>query len=255
MRYRRRFTRAQRLNVITWKWGGARSFYNGRHVNALYRMISENLTVPFDFTCITDDATGIDARVNVVDLPDFTHLPPNRRGGTSCYVRLWVFSDEAKEKLGTRVVSLDLDVVVTNNLDKLFSETGEFVAWFDPASPAYRYQGGFYIHQLGTRTYLWDEFKGQETQDMTRAAGLNGTDQAWMSYRLPVEQFVNKKHGLWKAKEFSQMGNPFRESCLVQLQGDWPPWDGRGQRMFPELCEIWKQYDEKAKSDYMVRSD
>ena len=255
MRYRRRFNNKERLNVITWKWGGARAFYNAEHVNTLYAMLTDNLTIPFDFTCITDDATGIDARVKIVDLPQFEHLPPNRRGGTSCFVRLWAFSEEAKAVLGNRILSLDLDIVVTNNLDALFSQRGDFVAWFDPASPAYRYQGGFFIHQTGTRKFLWDEFQGQETQNMTRSVGLNGTDQAWLSYRLPVEHYVNKSYGLWKAKEFAQNNNPFDDSCLVQLQGDWPPWDSRGERMFPDLCKIWQKYNEMAKNNYMVRSD
>lgn len=233
------------LSVVCWKWKGTRE-YEAVHVNTLRQMVADHYPDPHRFICVTDDADGLDPRIEVVPLPAFDHLPV-KKGSPSCYVRLWAFSKEARQHLGERFVSLDIDVVITGDLRPLFNRTEEFVAWSDPTGPQFRYQGGFYIMTAGTRAFVWDDFKGSESQAITQAAGLNGTDQAWMSYRMGDEASVDRDDGIWKARELGR--TPLAKTRIVQLYGSGPPWSDLGRRRYPALCKIWTMASIRAKGD------
>lgn len=47
------------------KWG---SKYGPEYVNKLYRGIKTNSTIPFKFYCVTDDASGLEEEINVVNI-------------------------------------------------------------------------------------------------------------------------------------------------------------------------------------------
>ena len=64
---------SQPNNVICMKWGDK---YSPDYVNILFNMVSRNLKNPFKFVCFTDDATGIDPKVETFDLPSL-NLPNN----------------------------------------------------------------------------------------------------------------------------------------------------------------------------------
>jgi lipopolysaccharide biosynthesis glycosyltransferase len=78
-------------------------------------MVKRNLSVPHRFVCVTDhEIDGIET------IPvDFSkHIP-----GT-VYCRLMQHAPDYGERIGaTRILSLDIDLVVTGSLDKLVSRT------------------------------------------------------------------------------------------------------------------------------------
>lgn len=84
--------------------------YPADYANRLRRMVSRNLGLPHSFHCLTDDPEGLDR--DIVPHP----LPPPDPG--TCWNKLRIFGRDAAPA-GTVILYLDLDVVVTGNLDDL----------------------------------------------------------------------------------------------------------------------------------------
>jgi len=98
-----------KVNIVCVKWG---TLYNSDYVNKLYSMVKRNLTMEFDFYCITEDPSNIRTEVICIQSPID-----------------WVENQWYKETLflkGTiperKTLYLDLDVVIISSLDPLFLE-------------------------------------------------------------------------------------------------------------------------------------
>lgn len=180
------------LKVVCFKWahrGGFRlassieNKYTADHVNRLYRSVTENLSIPHEFICITDDPTGIECKTiplwdKCLDL-----------GG--CYNRLYVFSEDMKDVIGERFACIDLDCVITGSLDEILGRSEDFVInqylTYRPGREQW-YNGGLFLMDAGARKQVWDTFDPDTSVkyiEEQRAKGvLVGTDQAWISHVL-----------------------------------------------------------------------
>lgn len=101
--------------VLCMKWG---TKYGAEYVNRLYQMVRKNLTLPFQMICLTDDASGIDDRVQcfpILQLPLPDGLP--ERG----WKKLTTFSKELYGLSG-RALFLDVDLVIIDNIDCFFTQ-------------------------------------------------------------------------------------------------------------------------------------
>src|SRR5690625_7030078 len=135
------------LTVAAWKWRGTRE-YTSEHVNVLVRAVADNLRTPHQFVCITDDPVGLDNNINVVELPDFDHIEV-RPGFPTSYVRLLGFCPEFSKRIGDRILTLDIDVVVMGDLTPIVERDEDFVAWSDPDLKGLQYDGGMYLMEAG----------------------------------------------------------------------------------------------------------
>ncbi len=124
------FERAQEqraVNVVCMKWGDR---YGPEWVNRLYGMVMRNTTWRVHFVCFTDDATGIRAEVECQPLPavDF-----DRSLG-----KYWPKLGLMQAGLGGLdglTLYLDVDLVIIDSIDPLFSHPGRFLIikeWKDP---------------------------------------------------------------------------------------------------------------------------
>lgn len=172
----------------TWKWNqeGYRSSYSAREVHVLRNMVRRHYAKPHVFCCVTDDPTGIDSDVKVVPMPhNFSELKnPSFKKGPNCYRRLFGFSEQARAAIGERIVSLDLDVVVTDDISPLVDRDEEFVGWGDAIYRAKKYNGSLWMLTAGARKHVWDEFDPMTSPEIANAAGYRGSDQGWISYSL-----------------------------------------------------------------------
>lgn len=100
--------------IICIKWGAK---YGALDVNRLYGGIARNITPPFRLICFTDDTAGLRAEVDTRPLPDFAYEPPKNTKGKWPKSRLW---GDLGDVTGV-VLFMDLDVVVTDNLDGFFA--------------------------------------------------------------------------------------------------------------------------------------
>ena len=189
------------LDVVCWKWKtfGYRSHFGPDTVNTLRRMVARNLRLPHRFTCLTDDPKGIDSDIRIIPLWDtYASVPnPSNPRNPSCYRRLRMFSAEAKDLIGEKIVSMDLDVVITGDLTPLFDREDDFVIWGgQTVQPGVRglvynwYNGSLMMLKAGTRTKVWDAFDPKVSPAKANQAGCRGSDQGWISYCLGKNEKV-----------------------------------------------------------------
>ena len=101
------------VNIVTIKWGDR---YGPEFVNRLYSGVRQNLTRPFRFFCLTDDASGLRQEIESCPLPRI-ELPESHRRTT--WLKLGLFMDEYAEG-GGDCLFMDLDIIITGNLDCFF---------------------------------------------------------------------------------------------------------------------------------------
>ena len=96
-------------NVVCVKWGNK---YISKYANVLNNMVKRHCSVPYKFYCITDDPTGLDADINVINLPNDPWI-------RTWWSKLWMFSPDMPLK--GNILFFDLDVVIFDNIDPLFT--------------------------------------------------------------------------------------------------------------------------------------
>jgi hypothetical protein len=154
-----------------------------------------------------------------------------------CYVRLKAFSRISREVLGPRFVSIDLDCVVTGNLDDILGRTEDFlickrarVAKSEYAEP---YQASMWMMDAGARAHVWESFRGPAS--LERLAGrkhekiYKKTDQGWMIYQLGKREAVwtmddGVYHWPW-LRENELSGYLPKNARIIFFQGREKPWN------------------------------
>lgn len=174
------------LTVTCWKWQGRPGYhtrYTADHVNRLRRMVARHLRLPHEFVCVTDDAEGLEHGIRVVPLPRAVgyNWHPKR---PNCYRRLSVFAADAGQWLGERIVSIDLDCVILRDITGLVDRPEDFVILGDGAPNATPYNGSLWLLRAGTRTKVWQTFDPHRSPEITKRAGIIGSDQAWIAHVL-----------------------------------------------------------------------
>ena len=155
-------------NVVCIKWGNK---FDSSYVNRLYKMVKKNLTIPFRFVCFTDDKTGIEIGktgkgIECFDLPPITFDTNTPERG---WRKLSVFNKQLADLEGT-ALCLDIDMIIINNIDYLFQESGDFRImkdWGFPenvdigASSIYRFEIGKHSDILEYFEKHFDEIRQQ----------------------------------------------------------------------------------------------
>ncbi|ENU31008.1 glycosyltransferase [Acinetobacter sp. NIPH 1852] len=114
--------------ILCMKWG---TKYGAEYVNRLYNMVKRHLTLPFKMVCLTDRTEGIDPNVQCFPIPPLD-LPAGapERG----WNKLSTFEPDLYGLKGNALF-LDLDVVIIDNIDCFFQESGEFLVIHDWKRP------------------------------------------------------------------------------------------------------------------------
>lgn len=220
------------LSVVCWHWAGSERVYLPEHVNALARMVKRHLPHPHRFICVTDETEGFDPEVDLFQTPDAAKrlgglASPEGRGFPSCYRRLWTFS-RAAHALGERVLLLDIDCLVVDDLSPLVDVAEDFVGW----RPNYqwgnkRIGGGTWLLRTGTHTHVWEDFCPAQVA-ACRAAGYRGSDQAWLSYKLQSCTVWPKGAGILGSQDLKgRFPAKPKGARIVHFNGHRKPWHMR----------------------------
>ena len=185
-------------------------------------MVERNLTVPHRIVCVTDEK--IDG-IETVPMDWRKHVP-----GT-VFARLMQHNPEwCRANLGERVLSLDLDIVVTRNIDHIANRKEDFVIWRNPNYPAKKrafYQSSVQLFSAGARPELWDEFDPAETPKWVNWR-FGGREQAWISERLEWDEaYFSDKDGIYGAGRLGGAGIYAElpdNACIVSFPGARAPW-------------------------------
>jgi hypothetical protein len=118
--------------VICMKWG---TRYGAEYVNRLYRSVKKHVTGPVQVVCFTDDKQGIVKGVDCRPLPPFKGVRADLAVKPWRKLSLWQ-KNLGKDLTGRDALVLDVDLVITGNLDDFFSyRPGKFAVWENPSKP------------------------------------------------------------------------------------------------------------------------
>lgn len=141
--------------------------YGPEYVNRLHAMVRRNAASVPGFVCFTEDAEGLDADIQVQPLPG--------AGLTGWWNKVALFRPDLAGVAG-RVLYLDLDVVVTGNLDPLLCHPGDFVIMDNDYVPGFN--SSVMLFEAGARPEIFENFSDA---DMARLDG----DQDWIALAAP----------------------------------------------------------------------
>lgn len=217
--------------IICMKWG---TRYGCEYVNRLWAAIRRQTNRPTRLVCFTDDRTGIDKAVQCEDIPDI-NLPPDLINLPWRKLVMWKYP---LADLQGDVLFLDLDLVVTNNLDAMFDfEPGRFCVienWTQMGqkignTSAFRFPVGKYTH-------IFDRLQ----KDPSRVLDKYRIEQLYISREIedmvfwPADWCVSFKHNLmpkWPLNFFKAPALP-PETRIVAftgkpdqdeaVRGEWP---------------------------------
>jgi hypothetical protein len=117
--------------------------------------------------------------------------------------------------------------VILKDITPLFDFEEDFVGWLPVRDwgKNRRLGGGIFLLKPGTRTAVWDDFKGAPSIAEAHAAGFRGSDQAWLSYKLASNAVIYPKDsGIYSIRDLKA---PYRlpaDARLVQFNGPIKPW-------------------------------
>lgn len=187
------------LTICTFKWG---SKYGLDHVHRLRNMLARNLTIPWRFVLITDDYHG-DPGQDPVET-EVVRLWEWGADLKLCGRRIYAFAPEMRELLGERFAWVDLDVVITANVDHIFGRMEKFVALSTPQGPL-AYNGSLVMMDAGARGHVWADFTGAAYGRLPAYYAERGmmaggeSDEGWMTLKLgPGEARIN---GAWGRRD------------------------------------------------------
>ncbi len=227
------------ITVITWLWGTTgwrkdlskkdNNLYTAEHVNALQRMVKANLLIPHEFKCFTDMPEGINCETFPLEFVPTTNTHPTR---PNCYRRLAAFREEMRPLVGDRFVSLDLDCVILGDITSIIDRPkDQFIILEGSAAP---YNGSMWMMDTGCRKQVYTHFHPIESpnvaaaQVMANGRRYHGSDQAWISYKIPGEKTWGKKDGIYQYV-YDIKNKPMPENAkIVFYAGEEKPWSNPG---------------------------
>ena len=236
------------LDIVTFKWKPQfvyRSSYTAETVNVLAAMIARHFRGAYRFSCVTDDPAGLDSSIR--PLPMFEEharlVSTHGRQNPSCYRRLKLFSPEARELVGERILSLDLDTVITGDVTPLWTRTEDFIAWEGTAGRN-PYNGSMVMLTAGARPQVWTDFDPERSPALARKAGFIGSDQAWIAYRLGLEEARwTRDDGVysWRMHLRYKSGILPPGARIVFFHGSADPWLKSTQKSAPWISDHWRR--------------
>jgi hypothetical protein len=198
------------IEICSFFWNDPNAKHKGtyeftpKHVNRLARGLRENLTIPYRFTCITDNPDGLDVS-NIRVLPLWNEFRDIGR----CFVRLPLYASVMRDVIGERIANIDLDVAIVGNVDHIFGRTEPFVGYKDTKNPRC-YSGALYMMDAGAKAQVYNSFKRmyymippEARQQMFRTeynklSSFVGSDQSWqtevLGEGLPK---ITQEDGVW----------------------------------------------------------
>ncbi|MEO9827303.1 MAG: hypothetical protein ABJF50_23105 [Paracoccaceae bacterium] len=134
--------------VLTMKWGDV---FPASYVNRLFSAVSANLEKPFKFVCLTNESEGLHPEIVHFPLPDLD-LPPERYAH-GAWPKLAVFQPDLYGLSG-RCLFIDLDTVISGNLEPFF----DFESPFSAIGSAHDWRRGktVAVPEVGTGIFAFD---------------------------------------------------------------------------------------------------
>jgi len=220
------------INICTFFWDDPNAkhtnnyAFTSKHVNRLGRALRENLTIPYEYTVITEDPGGID-----VGLARVVPLWNEFRDLGRCFVRLPFYSESVRSVLGDRIANIDLDVAIIGNVDHIFGRKEPFVGYKDTKNPRC-YSGAFYMMDTGAKAQVYNSFKRMYHMipsdvrqqvfktEYNKLSPFVGSDQSWQTEVLGVGlPKITQEDGVWDYWSIEHLPEPPANARIVFVNG------------------------------------
>lgn len=239
------------LAIVTWKWrnSGGWKQYTAEYVNVMRAMLERHLPAPHRLICFTDDAHGIDRRVEVLPLARWAAPVPTDQVMPlrNCFRKLGLFRPEMAQ-FGERLLQLDLDQVIVGDLMPLVERSEPMIIWRSSSKGRFGFalNTSVVLLDAGARTDIWDAWCADPgtAARAARTSGWTGTDQAFVAM-----------HCNGSAAEFAEGDGilSFRDDLAAGYRGLPPsariisffdrfaPDDQALQRRLPWIGQYWRE--------------
>tara|TARA_B110000503_G_C6995753_1_gene349342 strand:+ start:36 stop:863 length:828 start_codon:yes stop_codon:yes gene_type:complete len=208
------------------------SKYGPEYVNTLYNMVKRHCTIDYTFVCLTENANGLDPNILIRPLPEYL---------SGWWCKPYMFSN--KLELNGTILYMDLDVVIANNIDHLFTfEEGHWCTIRDftrKMRPGWKkYNSSVVRFKNSQLTNVWESFKNNKEEIERKFHG----DQDWLYHVTnesnPAKLFPDEWIQSWKweirqTKDFKAGGGrgnrqlrtienvvPPNNCCITVFHGD-----------------------------------
>jgi len=146
--------------------------YDAEYVNVLYNMVQRNLSLEYEFVCFTEDPLGLNPDIRVEPLPAI-------ESATGWWYKPLFFNPNLQLK-GT-ILYIDLDVIIFNNIDNLFTyKPGTFCIIKDFNRSLrhdwQKYNSSVFRLDIGDHPQVYENFLKDTPRHMKRLHG----DQDWI---------------------------------------------------------------------------
>lgn len=217
--------------VLCMKWG---TLFGPDYVNVLYSACQAHISGPFRFVCLTDDATGLSSGVETFPIPDIGCSTEMWFNGA--WPKLAVFAKDLYGLTG-RALFIDMDTVVTGNLDRFFDHDAPLIGidtgknWHrggvpGPAGKHPPLLGtGVFAFTLGAESQILERFQ----TDPAAAFAADKIEQVWVQAHAhsvaywPAEWVISFKRWLRRPIGLDLLRAPKApppEAGVVAFHGD-----------------------------------
>ena len=201
------------LHIVCYQWGER---YGVEYVNKLRAMVARNLSIPHTFHCLTDNPAHLRDDIVPHQLPE-KHYHGN-------WNKLMTFQPNFLKLEGQLLVSLDIDLVIVDNIDFLADnpEDDFKICGRNWVKGGHRGSGSVYRLRVGTHAHVWEEFaeNPEWVMDRFHTKSRQFGEQNWLNSTIekytwfPDEKIVSfKRH--CKAKGYSLFGKWGEEKGLT----------------------------------------
>ena len=223
--------------------------FNTQHPIILRNMLKRNTNIDHEFVCVTDSREAAETLskegIRCVPLDTSKHVP-----GT-CAVKLMARRPDIGGILGRRIALLDLDIVITGNIDEIFGRKEDNIMYRNPnyteGGRRAFYQGSIQLFDAGASSFLYTEFDPLVTPGLANRR-FGGMEQAWISERLDWDEaYWNSHDGIYGAgrlfdgKPDGGVTSELPENAkIVVIPGDREPSQPQVQEMHPWIKEFYQ---------------
>ena len=220
------------ITFVCWRWRspvGYRSVFGPETVYALRAMVKRHFPQPHRFVCVTDQPQEV-PKVDTIRLwDDCAAIPsPFGRHNPSCYRRLKIFAPDAGQVFGERIVSIDLDTVIVNDLTPLFDRPEPLVMWGESDFTSQWCNGSIFMLRTGSLPHVWTKFDPDTSPAESKRARCFGSDQGWINYILGGKNIAiwTRADGVYSyRKHIAPHGNVLpADARVVNFHGKVDPW-------------------------------
>jgi uncharacterized protein YbdZ (MbtH family) len=165
------------LSVLCWSWAGK---FEPVYINRLRAALAIHLHLDHEVVCVTDNPDGIDSDIRTLPITELTDTPRCRR-------RMKQYDPDFARDIGDRILSIDLDVVIVDDLTPIVDRPEPIVCW--KVGYASVYSGSFVLYDSDALHGLWERFKADpDGYPKTAWPTGVGSDQAMLNHYLKSQR-------------------------------------------------------------------